>query len=149
MFKELDGKQRVDFVNAMITAYGEKNLRGATANQFGSDYRVLVMSDSENQTLTMFGPRYTAWSNDQIIAKETSGTYPGFEVEVARPQLIRVTYHDINGVVNVARLTDDTARVFLNCFDHLQGQSFWAGSSKFHIDRALRKWSIAKRRSKK
>lgn len=149
MFKEMNGHQRVDFCNEMIKAYGEAGVRGAAANQLGSNYRVLVMSTDDNQTLTMFGPRLTAFSTEKINGKESSATWPGFEIEVDRPPLIRVTYHDINGVVQVRRFVDDEARVFLHYFDHLEGRKFWGTPNRFHLERAERKWKNSKKKNRK
>lgn len=148
MFEELDGKQRVDLINDMIVAAHSGGVRGAAANQLGSNYRAIVINDEFDQPIILFGPRLTAFGGETLIEKESSLTYPGFEVEVPRHEKIRVTGHNLKGEVEVYKWSGEMARIFLHYFDHLEGRKFWMNSNKFHVDRAEKKWQLSKRKNK-
>ena len=114
---------------------------GIAANQVEVPYSVCVIDDPEKARLFV-NPRIVESSNTSNMMKEGCLSFPGLEVEIRRADKVRVVYYDIDGNEQVMDASGITARVLQHEIDHLNGIHFWKRASRYHRDRAMKKWKV-------
>ena len=119
---------------------------GLSANQIGLQSRACVIQS--NPIIAMFNPVITAMSEDFKILDEGCLSVPNFIVKVKRPLWVRVRYTQPNGTVMTEKFYGMTARAVCHEVDHLNGILFYQRASRYHLDRAKRKYKILQRRMK-
>lgn len=141
----VDPKQLVDdMYNFML----ERNGIGLSANQLGLPYRVFVMRGIEGP-IACFNPKITYYSEEMNFLEESCLSLPGFCVKIHRPDVIRAKFQTVDGSIETKRFGGITARCFQHELDHLDGKMFTEKASKYHLDRAKRKFKILQRKLRK
>jgi len=105
---------------------------GLSANQIGICERVFVMiSNMETEeTITCFNPKIIKESKKMVFYEEGCLSYPGLQLNIARPSTIIVKYEDEGKELHKIKLEGFIARIFQHEYDHMEGIDFTQRSSK-------------------
>jgi peptide deformylase len=117
----------------------EWNGLGLAAVQVGVPYNIFAMRGNP-ENFVCFNPRIVQASEQQIVLEEGCLSYPGLIVKVKRPQHVRVRFQTPNGDTLTKQFTGMTARVFQHEMDHLNGVVYFNRASRYHREKALKKW---------
>jgi peptide deformylase len=128
-----------DLVETMMLNNG----MGLSANQLGLPYRAFSLRTG-SPMLVMFNPKVVDINTELTYMDEGCLSFPNLIVPVKRPTAIRVRYTLPNGVTEMKKFTGLTARTILHELDHLDGLLFYDRATKFHRDRAFKKWKKKK-----
>ena len=110
-----------DLIDTMLEEHGI----GLAANQVGYQFRVLAMHIQENsQVIVMYNPMLKHASQEQWLAPEGCLSFPGVELEIARPKYATAQWQDRDGEWQERMLQDIDAKCFLHELDHLNGVTF-------------------------
>ena len=96
---------------------------GLAANQVDLNGAVFV-THIQQDMVTCFNPTIHEVSDDKVLMSEGCLSEPGLYLKVKRPDMIKASWEDENGVRTSATLFGMDCRVFLHEFDHLQGVMF-------------------------
>lgn len=131
------------FEQGMIdTMLAERGI-GLAANQVGYTFRVLAMHIQENsQMVIMYNPMVKHTSQEQWMAPEGCLSFPGVELEIARPKFVTAQWQDRDGTWHERLFSYIDAKCFLHELDHLDGRVF-----KDHVSDL--KYQQASKKSKK
>jgi peptide deformylase len=139
----------------LIDALGDAMCRlggvGLSANQVGLPYRVFVMGNPTNKEsiIPVFNPHIINYIDDNEVAEEGCLSIPGYLLALKRPTEIRVRMTTVDGVVDTARFNGYTARIFQHEYDHMEGIDFRTRATRFHKERAYKKYKQFLRRQKR
>jgi peptide deformylase len=104
---------------------------GLAAPQVNLDKRMLVM-DCGNNPLVLINPKVEVWTTLKVKYPEGCLSFPGFLVDVERPEMVRVSYYDLDGKEQDEWFYDLEARCVQHEIDHLDGITFLRYTSRFH-----------------
>lgn len=119
-----------------------KNVLGIAANQYGYDYRIILLSKYPKDPKLRW-MIYEAIINPEIIelSEEKIALWEGCVSDdkylygnlfyrnmllKERPRACTVSYYDENGDVKIENLTDAKSRVFQHEIDHLEGKDLYS-----------------------
>lgn len=124
---------------------------GLSANQVGLPYRVFVMGNPTNKEsiIPVFNPDIINYSDEQEVAEEGCLSLPGYLLAVKRPIEIRVRMSTVDGNRDSARFHNYTSRIFQHEYDHMEGIDFRTRATRFHKERADKKYKQWLRRQKR
>jgi len=108
-------------IDDMVETLYAKRGAGLAANQVGESKRVAVMDVGEG-LVVLINPRISKKKGSVIMA-EGCLSFPGLEIEIARPEKIEVDYMDKRGQAQKIKASDLLARVICHEVDHLEGQT--------------------------
>ncbi len=106
--------------NMVETLYAKRGA-GLAANQVGQSKRLAVIDVGEGLVI-LINPKIIKKKGSTIMA-EGCLSFPGLEVEVARPEKIEVEYSDKSGQKKKLKTQDLLARVICHEVDHLDGKT--------------------------
>lgn len=129
----------IKFAQELVKTMYERNGLGLAANQVGYPWRVFAMRGSP-ENFVCFNPRIIQPSDAEVSLEEGCLSFPGLLVKIKRPQHIRVRFTTPNGDTRTETFTGMSARVFQHEMDHIYGIRFYDRASRFHRDKALKKW---------
>lgn len=125
-----------DLVDTMLAERG----LGLAANQAGFSLRVLVMHVQEtDRVVIMYNPRLKHASQEQWLAPEGCLSFPGIELDIARPKYATAQWQDRSGAWQEYMFRDIDAKCFLHELDHLNGVTFKTHVSDLRFQTAARK----------
>lgn len=139
----------VELHNIMNEKLIEYNGLGLSANQLGLPYRMFVLRTEEQNSIAVFNPHVTYYSDSRGVLEEGCLTYPNLFVKIRRPSAIRVRYQNERGEIVTDRYQGLSARCFLHELDHLDGVNYLSRANKYHLESAKKKSKIMKRKLKK
>jgi len=153
---EDDVQEINDIVNALIETTNERNALGCAANQIGYNKAIFVMAYPESDICRIFiNPVITVFSEKTLTMEEGCLSYPDFYVKIKRPIDVAVDMAFWSAVPLERRLetcslyfSGMNARVIQHEMDHLNGVRFFDHASRYHLDQALQRYKILKRRTK-
>lgn len=124
---------------------------GLSANQVGLPFRVFVMGNPTNKEsiIPVFNPDIINYSDEQEVAEEGCLSLPGYLLAVKRPTEIRVRMSTVDDKRDSAKFNGYTARIFLHEYDHMEGVDFRSRATRFHKERADKKYKQFLRRQKR
>ena len=104
----------------------EKKGIGLAAPQVGISKRLFVMysKDLQPSFKVFFNPVITESSEETNIDTEGCLSFPGVNLEIKRPTMIKIEYCDHFGNKFTDTFTEYTARCFQHELDHLDGITF-------------------------
>jgi peptide deformylase len=113
---------------------------GLAANQVGYQFRVLAMHIQENgQVIVMYNPMLKHASQEQWFAPEGCLSFPGVELEIARPKYATAQWQDRDGIWQERMFQGIDAKCFLHELDHLDGLTFKNHVSDLRFQTAAKK----------
>ena len=127
-------------IDDMVQTLYAKSGAGLAANQVGESKRIAVIDIGTGLTI-LINPKIVNKKGSVIMA-EGCLSFPGLEVEVARPEKIEVEYMDKRGQKQKTKASDLLARVICHEVDHLDGKTMidrLALLKRLSIKRQLRK----------
>ena len=104
----------------MISLMVEKQGVGLAAPQVGINRRFFVLR-VEGRIYTCINPKVIKASSVLQTVKEGCLSFPGLEVPVQRPTVIKVEYQEASGLKRTKTFKGILARAFLHELDHLNG----------------------------
>lgn len=110
---------------------------GLAANQVGVDARVFLMWGSP--IMACFNPRIVDYSEESVLLDEACLSFPGIIMKVRRARAIRARFATPDGNTITRKFEGMTARVFQHELQHLDGEFFFAKSSRPKIEAALKR----------
>jgi peptide deformylase len=145
-------------VDADLLAIGAALLRaaqgvsayGLAAAHIGEVAPVAVISLADHSTRDyrlLYNPRIIATSGLQTAGKEGSVSMPGIEIDVVRPEHVRVGFDDEEGAPVELDLSDFAARVAQHEIDQVNGVFFLARLSRLKREAAIKRFAKLKRRT--
>ncbi|MHC4549521.1 MAG: peptide deformylase [Planctomycetota bacterium] len=110
----------------MVATMREEQGVGLAAPQVGESLRLFVASgDAEAESvLVCVNPRVEAFG-PIVEMEEGCLSVPGFRAQIRRPEAVRVTYLDLDGVERTGEFHELMARVIQHEYDHLEGVLFF------------------------
>jgi peptide deformylase len=116
---------------------------GIAANQVGLDARIFIMGSNKIDKFckpqAFINPKIISYSNEYSLDKEGCLSFPTLFLNVKRPTDIEVSYYDVNGNLNEAKVTGYMAKCFQHEYDHLDGICFTNRVGKLKLDMAMNK----------
>lgn len=113
---------------------------GLTANQIGIPYSAFVLNIGPDVMLFL-NPKITFRSTEENLLDEGCLSFPGLVAKIPRSTTIRLRYQNFKGETSANQFTGLTARVIQHEMCHIEGRPFFAGFSKFKIERMVKKAS--------
>lgn len=94
---------------------------GLAANQVGMDYRMITINGDQFQG-PMLNPQIIEKSSELFHFSEGCLSMRGYQLDTGkRSKTIKVEYHDLEGNVQFAEVSDMTAVIVQHEIDHLDG----------------------------
>lgn len=145
---QIDPKELVEMLSEAMIRF---NGIGLSCNQVGLPYRVFIMGDPKDASsiIPVFNPDIIHYSDEQELAEEGCLSFPNYTVDVKRPKDIRTRISTVDGNRDSARFTGITSRIFQHEYDHMDGIDFRKRASRFHKERADKKYKQFLRRQKR
>jgi peptide deformylase len=110
-----------DLIDTMLNEHA----LGLAANQVGIPYSVFAMHTRTNdQVLVLFNPEIVSASDDAWMAPEGCLSFPGIELNIARPRIVVGKWQDSHGQWHQREFKEIDAKCFLHELDHLNGHVF-------------------------
>mgnify|MGYP001603476001 CR=1 FL=1 len=116
-------KEIKDLIKNMRLSMKKANGVGLSANQIGLDLKVFV-AQVENKFYTVFNPKITKFSEEEIAIEEGCLSVPEMFGQVERSLRVTVEGQDISGKKIKIKTLGLLARVFQHEIDHLNGVLF-------------------------
>ena len=129
---------------ALLRAAEGVSAYGLAAAHIGQVAPVAVVSLADPATRDyrlLYNPRIVATSGPDVWGKEGSVSMPGIEVDVVRPESVRIAFDDENGQPIELDLTGFAARVAQHEIDQVNGVFFLARLSRLKRDAAIRRFA--------
>lgn len=143
---ELGQEHLMQIINEMCeTMIFHKGL-GLAANQVGYPYRICVITGAPIRA--MINPRIVSSSEETSLMPEGCLSYPGFEVKIRRPAVVKVRYTQPNGEVVTEEYAGLTSRIVQHEIDHLDGVTILDRAHPIHLEQADRKYAQLMRKTK-
>jgi peptide deformylase len=131
---QMDPKElAISLVETMVANHGV----GLAAPQIGFAYRVFAIGAGQNVQV-MFNPKVIEATGEDDF-DEGCLSFKGLYLRIRRPEHIKVSYYDYNGVEQTTELGGLTARTFLHELDHLDGIVYTTKVSRYILDKAKEK----------
>ena len=108
-------------IDDMVETLYAKRGAGLAANQVGESKRIAVIDIGEG-LVVFINPKISKKKGSAIMA-EGCLSFPGLEIEIARPEKIEVEYTDRRGQIQKRKASDLLARVICHEADHLKGKT--------------------------
>lgn len=125
--------------NFMIDNHGI----GLAANQIGLAKNIFVMGshkiDGFPAPFALFNPQLLRVSDEQELHREGCLSYPNLWLNIKRPAVIEVKYHDSQGKTHQVAMSGLIARCFQHEYDHLKGICFVDIVSPVKLNLAMKK----------
>ena len=122
---------------------------GLAAAHIGEVAPVVVISLSDPASRdyhVLYNPRILATDGPEVAGKEGSVSMPGIEVEVVRPEQVRIGFDDENGNPLETDLSGFAARVAQHEIDQMNGVFFLSRVSRLKRDAAIKRFAKLSRR---
>jgi peptide deformylase len=131
---EASGRSPADliaFVDGMIDAMVEARGVGLAAPQVGEGLRLFVASEtgSAEDAVAFLDPRIEPFG-PFVEMEEGCLSLPGIRADIRRPESVRVTYTDLEGVERTEEFHELMARIIQHEYDHLDGILFFERMSE-------------------
>lgn len=107
-------------IDQMFGLMKTKNGIGLAAPQVGINRRFFVLS-VEGKNYVCINPKVVKALGQTQTLKEGCLSFPGLEVPVQRPTVIKVEYQEASGMKRTKTFKGVLARAFLHELDHLNG----------------------------
>lgn len=132
------------------TMYADRGI-GLSANQVGILKRMIVMDVGDDNSLTrdpepitpelfyFINPEIEWVSDKKIVFEEGCLSVPGLGVLVKRPDSVRISYLDENGIEKTRLLHGLQARCIQHEIDHINGKTTLEYLSRLKKEMALKK----------
>lgn len=135
-------KELAALAEAMIATMHEAAGIGLAAQQVGHAIQLCVVDLRESKAayaweldgarppkdlfmpLVLVNPTFKVLPGDETIYEEGCLSFPGIHGDVVRPDVIRVTFQDLQGVTHTLLCDDLLARCIQHEVDHLNGKLF-------------------------
>ena len=131
----------IEFAQALTALMYAHNGLGLSANQTGFNIRVFAMR-GDPQNFVCFNPRIVWVGERRVTLEEGCLSYPGLIIPVSRFRDIRVRFYGANQQIFTQKFTDLSSRVFQHEMMHLDGENFWASTSRTVFEMAKKKCNI-------
>lgn len=118
---EKDGDP-TELVRSMTKIMFDNNGIGLAAPQCGIKKRIFIMGN-QDKLIACINPEILE-ASEEIQAQEGCLSFPNLWLNVKRPDVIKIRYQQISGVVIEQELGGLPSRVFQHEFDHLNGICF-------------------------
>lgn len=114
------------FVEEMLVSMKEANGVGLAAPQVGRSIRLFVASDTADprDALVCINPELRAFG-PAVEMEEGCLSLPGIHAPITRPELVEMSWTDLEGERRTAEFDDLMARILQHEFDHLEGTLFF------------------------
>jgi peptide deformylase len=136
-------QETLDLVTNLIDTMYHNNAIGLTAIHVGVLKQIIVVNidpnHSEENLHIFINPEIVWHSDDTIVLQEGSVSFPGANLDIARPKAIKIKFINLNN--NIQELLADgmLARVIQHELDHMNGNCFYQHTSKLKADLFLKK----------
>ncbi len=124
---KIDDEMRQLARDMLQTMYSEDGI-GLAAPQVGINKQMLVVDcepdNAANPPLVLINPVIQKMSTDLCMIQEGCLSIPGVFLDVTRPEVIEVSYKDVNGRPQRLTVNGLLARVIQHEIDHLNGVMF-------------------------
>lgn len=97
---------------------------GLAANQVGLEYRMFVMITSQSEKLYLVNPKILEYSKNPCDLKEGCLSAPGQQVNLYRPNWVKVSFKDETGKEQTRTFVDIDSVCVQHEIEHLDGKSF-------------------------
>jgi peptide deformylase len=134
---------------ALLEAAREVQAYGLAAAHIGQVAPLAVISLSEPSTRDyrlLYNPRILAFQGPEVAGKEGSVSMPGIEVDVIRPESVRIGFDDETGTSVELALSGFAARVAQHEIDQVNGVFFLSRLSRLKRDAAIKRFAKLERR---
>mgnify|MGYP000844085169 CR=1 FL=1 len=118
---------------------------GISACQIGVPYRIFAIRAVP--LMVFFNPKIVDYSGKVSPLIEGCLSFPGVNFPVKRHDRIRIRYQEPNGEMQLKTFEDYSAHIIQHEFDHTNGILFFDRANRFHRDRAIKNWSLLKKRN--
>jgi peptide deformylase len=98
----------------------------------------------KREYLVLYNPEILSLGGEIVDGTEGSVSMPGLQVEVARPQTVRIAYDDETGVRNEIELDGLPGRIAQHEIDQVNGIFFLERLSRLKRDMAIKRWKKSK-----
>lgn len=114
---------------------------GLGANMVGIKTRIVVIDlrSEDSRPYVMINPKITYFSKEKADFEEASISFPGISAVISRPEKIKVSYQDIEGIYCDIDADGFLARVIQHEVDYLDGKVFLDYLSKLKQDMLIKK----------
>lgn len=139
--------EKIDFRNPQvdpIEIYNQLGKRmidlngiGLSACQVGLPYHVFVLRTEP--IMAFFNTEIVDVSQEKLNIEERCLSFPGIQLSIKRPQVIKVRYSDPTGERKTAKFQDMTARIIQHELDHCNGITFGQRVTRLALERAIKK----------
>jgi peptide deformylase len=128
----------------LLRAAEEVSAYGLAAAHIGQVAPVVVVSLGDPATRDyrlLYNPRVLSTAGPETAGREGSVSMPGIEVDVVRPQSVRIAFDDETGQPMELALSGFAARVAQHEIDQVNGVFFLAHLSRLKRDAAVRRFA--------
>lgn len=137
LFQDHTKEEAKQIAEDMVEAMYRLNGLGISANQLGLPWSIFAMR-GQDFDLVCFNPSIAMPSTETIKLEEGCLSWPGLILNINRWRHLRVRFSDYEGYTETFEYTGMTARVFQHELEHLAGEVFFDGVSRFHLERAVK-----------
>lgn len=110
---------------------------GLSANQIGINAKVFAMRGSP-ENFVFFNPRIVDQSSNDNIDIEGCLSFPGLSFKVKRSNEVRIRFQGPDGQTYTKIFKGLSARIIQHEMQHMNGQFFWKGLSRWTIEKSIR-----------
>jgi peptide deformylase len=143
-----DYEEAKRIVEVLHKVFDEFRAYGVAANQVGYNKNIFCIA-TESGIKNFINSSIIEYSEDTHVFEEGCLSFPNFFVKVKRPRWITLIYEDLDGKEHKEIFDGFMARVIQHESDHIAGRRFFDGANRIHIDQAMRKYKVLKRREPK
>lgn len=131
--KEITDEVRQFVADLIETMDKAHNGVGLSAPQVGKLWKIFVILEPEigehgelnfGKPLVFINPELSEPTEEQVILPEGCLSFPGFHIEVMRPEGIHLKYMDLEGKIQEETIVGFKARMIMHENDHLNGVLF-------------------------
>lgn len=130
-------KDPVELSQLLIETLYHYNGIGLSANQIGINARVFAVKGSP-ENYVFFNPRIVDQSSSFNFFDEGCLSFPGLSFNIKRSNEVRLRFDGPDGQTYTKVFKGMTARVIQHEMNHLDGQFFWKGLSRWSIEKAIK-----------
>lgn len=131
-----------EIANTLTTEVLKANCQSLTANQIGINAKMFVIGNTPDNVAVFINPIIVAVSESKNISLETCASFPHICVKIKRPAAIKVKWQTITGSWEEGEFSNHACKLFLQCFDLLEGITI-----RDRVSQLV--WALAVKKSKK
>ena len=126
-----------EFAKKLVNSMYEYKGFGLAANQIGVRSRVFAMVGPDHD-FVCFNPKIESYSEEVIEMEEGCLSFPNLILNVKRARHVEISFADYNGDRTTRVFTGMTSRIIQHEMEHLDGELFFQGMSRYKIEKAIK-----------